>query len=217
MPDEKVKSGYHGMAELRAAEEAKAQAVAGLPNLVLDNWLARQRKALEATLTRYVRAIEAAMRDPALDDLKAPDWERYWVLDARIRWTDETLALLNRRTHPHVLVCPNHGIQDPVHGYVPLSEWAAALGYQQDRDGMGYAAEDGTPLETDPADWYEGLALRGVLTGEGAMGWNRYCEPCAKDTQIAVLAGNLWRAHRLAPLPSSRDWLGYKTEGAKKP
>lgn len=49
----------------------------------------------------------------------------------------------------------------------------------------------GATIEAAPA-WFEGLSLRGLLTGEGTLAWTRYCVDCAMSGPIQQAADVLW-------------------------
>lgn len=154
-----------GLQAILDDQRRKAEAVQ-IDAATLAGWYVQQVEAVEA----HVRRLTEAMRqlEPALTSPAEGPWEKYWLLDARYRYSADsrdgrfpgTLALLKERGH--VLVCANHGIA-----------------------GVGDLAE---------AD-YEGLSLRGIVTGEGALAWSRYCEKCQMGAGIQTMARELRRQH----------------------
>jgi hypothetical protein len=80
----------------------------------------------------------------------------------RAGYLSETLRLLVERHH--VLICPN----------------------------CGNGAPAGSDAFEEGPSWWEAISLRGLLTGEGALSWQRYCEPCQRDT-LRAQADVKWR------------------------
>ena len=103
--------------ELRALAESIHPGAAEL-----TGWHRDQLAALRAESQRYA---DAMLRNGKLMAGASPDdprWPRYWELDARYRYAEETRAMVTRRGH--VLACENHGVDGvdmDADWYVPLS------------------------------------------------------------------------------------------------
>lgn len=134
----------------------------------LARWYEVQCKAVEEKANKLGAALEA--NNANLTGPKDPNWKRYWHLDARYRYVYDTLVKL--RQVGHVLVCPNDGID----GVDLMAEMA-------DADCMDIP---------EPAEFYEGLAYRGMLSGDkNQLQWHWHCEKCQRETIIAQQADNL--------------------------
>lgn len=88
---------------LQDEQRAAAQAAAGVTERELaERWVEQCRHVAD-----HITALQAALDHnlPLLRDADDPRWERYWLIEARRRYEEETLALLSRRLH--ALFCPN--------------------------------------------------------------------------------------------------------------
>lgn len=100
-------------------------------------------------------------------------WSKFWLLQARLRNLDwgqphRFGARQLLELSGHVMVCPNHGVDG-----VEASAW---------------------PEGPEGVDLREGLSLRGLLDGHGAMTWTRYCESCGMTGPLKVEGATLMRA-----------------------
>lgn len=159
--------------EREQLELAKLCAPLFAPELLAE-WKAAQLAAVVARANKLAEAL-------ATNYASAPDaddtgwWSRLWLLEARLRHLDWSAPYrLGTRQlieiGGHVMVCPNHGIDG-----VPAEAW---------------------PEGPEGVDLREGLSLRGLVEGHGALAWTRYCEACGMTGPLKLEGATLMRAWR---------------------
>jgi hypothetical protein len=144
------------------------------------------REALAAAHTQNLARAQAERW--SIDDER---WPQVWLIDARLRYADYTVQLLERRGH--VLVCPLHGIKG-----IPVCSNDDCAGCADDHIVCTAIHDEGKACNP-----WEALSNRGLLTGEGATAWARYCEKCQIEAGIKAEAERLaynWRESQTLPV-----------------
>ncbi len=104
-----VQAGFSSLADMLAAERAKAESLPADIVARLPEMFAAQLAAEIALRDRIAIAFEAAAEKTA--GWKADDagWLKVNELSARAMYADLTVMMLTERHH--ILVCPNHGVR----------------------------------------------------------------------------------------------------------